>query len=454
MNPHRPNDRKHAVVMGGSMAGLLAARVLSQCFERVTLVERDPLRVESGNRRGVPQARHTHGLLSGGRHALNRLFPGFSEELTAAGAVHGDIIGEGRWFLEGGYHCKFPSGLIGVLVSRPFLEGRVRDRVRALPNVIFRDQEDIEGLTASPDRRRITGVALSREVLSADLVLDATGRGSQTPRWIETLGYPKPVEERVGVGLSYTTRSFRRKPEDAGGDVALIIPPTPAGKRGGVALAQESDRWSVTLLAHFSSGAGPHLDDFVEFARTLPAPDIYDLTRNAEPLDQAAMIQFPASVRRRYEKLPRFPQGYLVMGDALSSFNPIYGQGMTVAAFQALELEAALGEGLDDLARRFFARAAGVIDVPWNIAVGNDLRMPETKGTRPLAVRLINRYMARLHRAAHQDPAVALAFHRVGNLLDPPAAILHPRIVGRVLRRALAGAPKPRGAKGAFLPSG
>ncbi len=445
MKSDSPGGPGTAIVMGGSLAGLLAARVLADSYQRVTIVERDALVPSIECRRGVPQGRHSHGLLAGGRAALEKLFPGISGQLLAAGAVPGDIIGEGRWFLEGSYHCRFSSGLIGLCMSRPFLEGMVRERVRQLPNVDFRDNQEIRGLLTSPAKSRVVGVELGRETLSALLVVDASGRGSHTPRWLEEMGYPKPVEERVEVALAYTTRSFRRQREDMGGDVAIVIPPTPAGKRGGVMLAQEAGRWTVTLISHFGAAAPADLNGFLQFSRSLPAPDIYEGIRCAEPLGEAAVLRFPASVRRRYEKLNRFPAGYLVMGDAMSSFNPIYGQGMTVAALEAVELQGALAQGKTDLARRFFTRAAKVVDIPWSIAAGNDLRMPEATGRRTLLVKALNAYLSKLHRAAHHDPAVVLAFHKVGNLLAPPPAVLDPRIAWRVLwrnlrtRRAAAG---------------
>lgn len=423
-----------AAVIGGSMAGLLAARVLADFYPRVILLERDTFGAAGENRRGVPQGRHTHGLLAGGCQALEKLFPGISDELRSAGAVAGDIVGESRWFLEGGYHCRFSSGLIGLCMSRPFLEGMVREKVRQLRNVQLRDNQDVSGLIASEDKTRVIGVAIGPEQLAADLVVDTRGRGSHSPLWLEGMGYPKPAEERVEVGLSYTTRIFRRRSHDLGGDIAAIIPPTPSGKRGGVMPAQENGRWTVTLVSHFGSGAPADLNGFIEFSRSLPAPDIYELIRQAEPLGEAASLRFPASIRRRYERLARFPLGYLVMGDAMSSFNPIYGQGMTVAALEAMELAAALALGKADLARRFFPKAAKAIDIPWSIAVGNDLRMPEATGPRTFTIKAINAYLAKLHRAAHHDPTVAMAFHKVGNLLAPPPSVLHPRIAWRVLQ--------------------
>jgi 2-polyprenyl-6-methoxyphenol hydroxylase-like FAD-dependent oxidoreductase len=419
------------------MGGLLAARVLSDHYRRVTIVDSDVFPACGEHRRGVPQGRHTHGLLSSGRDVLERLFPGISAELVSAGALTGDLSQDARWFNSGGRLAHFRSGLEGLLLSRPMLEGFVRQRTFALPNVEVRTDLRIEVPTASADRRRVTGVAGGSVALEADLVVDATGRGSHAPQWLESLGYAAPPEERVEVALAYTTRFFRRRPEQMGGDTAAIIPPDPAVKRGGVMLAQEGDRWTVTLIGHFGQAAPTELDGFIEYARTLPAPYIYDVLRDAEPLGEAMTARFPASQRRRYERLNRFPEGFLVFGDAISSFNPIYGQGMSVAALEAELLAAEVARGDDDLARRFFRRAAALVDIPWSISVGNDLRMPETIGPRNAGVQFINWYMSKLHRAAHSDQQVAMAFFRVANLLAPPPSVMAPRVVWRVVKRNL-----------------
>ena len=441
MNRNYSNERRHAIVIGGSMAGLLAARVLAEDYEQVTLVERDGLPVSREARRGVPQGRHTHGLLASGRNVLETLFPGISSELITAGAVTGDILRDVRWFFEGACHVRFVSGMDGLLMSRPFLEATVRERVRQLPNVIFCDNCAVSALAT--EKGRVTGVEVRDRVLAANLVIDALGRGTHSPQWLEAMGYVKPEEERVEIGLSYTTRSFRRSPEHLYGDSAVVIPPTPSGKRGGVMAAQEGGCWSVSLMSHFGAPAPAELEGFIEFAKTLPAPYIYEVVRQAEPIGEAATVRIPASVRRRYEKLDRFPEGYLVMGDAISSFNPVYAQGMSTAALESMELQAVLREGTENLARRFFRRVSKVVDTPWSIAVGNDLRMPETIGRRSFAVNAINAYIAKLHKAAHYDPVVALAFHKVANLLAPPPSILAPRIALRVLWGNLRAHSKP-----------
>jgi 2-polyprenyl-6-methoxyphenol hydroxylase-like FAD-dependent oxidoreductase len=436
--------RKHAIVLGGSMAGLLATRILSDHFERVSLIERDALPARAEQRRGVPQGRHTHGLLASGRNVLDKLFPGISEALLKAGAVTGDIVRDSRWFFEGACLSRPPSGLAGLLMTRPLLEAAVRERVLANPKIIRRDELAVEELAVDPESGRVTGVRVGGKTLSGELVVDATGRGSRSPQWLERLGYKKPVEDVVQVGLGYTTRFFRRKPTDLNGDTAVVIPPTPKGKRGGVMLAQEGDRWTVTLIAHFGNYAPEDLDGFIAFARTLPAPYIHEVVSHNESLGEPASARFPASVWRRYELLQRFPAGYLVFGDAICSFNPIYGQGMSVAALQAVELENTLASGDRglELAKNFFRRAANVVAIPWSIAVGNDLRIPETVGKRTAGMRFLNWYISKLHKAGHTDPVAALAFHRVGNLLATPPSILHPRVAVRVLWKNLRPSPK------------
>ena len=438
-------NRKHAIVLGGSMAGLLASRVLSDHFERVTLIERDALPARAEQRRGVPQGRHTHGLLASGRNVLEAFFPGISETLLKAGAVAGDIVRDSRWFFEGACLSRPPSDLNGLLMTRPVLEAAVRERVLANPKVVRRDEVAVEELMVDRKSGRVTGVRAGGSTLSGDLVVDATGRGSRSPQWLEQLGNQKPVEDVVQVGLGYTTRFFRRKPTDLNGDTVVVIPPTPKGKRGGVMLAQEGDRWTVTLMAHFGNYAPEDLDGFIAFASTLPAPYIHEVVSRNEPLGEAMSARFPASVWRRYELLQRFPAGYLVFGDAICSFNPIYGQGMSVAALQALELENTLASDVGDLAlaKTFFLRAARVVEIPWTIAVGNDLRIPETVGRRTAGIKLVNWYISKLHQAAHTDPVPALAFHRVGNLLAPPASLMHPRIAVRVLWENMRPSRKP-----------
>jgi 2-polyprenyl-6-methoxyphenol hydroxylase-like FAD-dependent oxidoreductase len=392
----------------------------------------------------VPQGRHAHGLLARGREILEALFPGLTDELIDLGALPADITGQARWYNVCGYQLRFQSGLLGLLVSRPLLEARVRARVLALLNVQASEHCDVLGLATSEDQGAITGVRVlprapgsAEEVVEADLVVDASGRGSRTPAWLEALGYPRPEEEQVRVGLTYTTRLYQRKPEQLDGDRALIMAPAAPAWRMAAMLAQEGDRWIVSLGGYLGDHAPSDEQGFLQFAKSLPAPDIYEVIREAAPLSELVSYKFPASQRRSYEKLARFPQGYLVFGDAISSFNPIYGQGMTVAALEAVALQECLAGGAERLAQRFFQRASRLVDIPWSIAVGSDLRLPAVEGPRSPMVRFINWYVGKVHVAARRDPVVALAFQQVANLMTPPPSLLQPRVAVRVLRGTL-----------------
>ncbi len=441
-------NRSHAIVIGASMGGLLAARALADFFEQVTIIERDAFPPIGENRKGVPQGRHTHVLLLRGGEILEGMFPGLTANLVAQGVPflsrpEKELI----WFDGGGYHAPFTNedGRLGALcVSRPLLEGYVRQRLLALPNVRAIEQGDALGLVPSERNGRVRGVRLLRraegsaeEVLEADLVVDASGRGSRAPKWLEDLGYSPPEEEQVTINAAYATRLYRRRPEHLNGVKAVLITQSPQLKRGGIIEAQEGERWIVSLIGFV--GDHPPLDEegFLAFARSLAAPDVYNLIRQAEPLSDPIPYRFKASLRRRYERLERFPQGFLVFGDAICSFNPVYGQGMSVAAMEALELQQTLRAGTEDLWRRFFRRVANDIDIPWQVVVTNDLRFPEVGGKRTLRIRFINAYLARLHKAAHRDAVVARAFNEVAGLLTPPQSLMRPGIVWRVMYRNL-----------------
>jgi hypothetical protein len=295
----------HAIVIGGSMAGLLTARVLSQHFARVTLVERDPLCDTPEARKGQPQARHLHALLGNGSQLLERFFPGLLDELSAGGAVVTDAGETMRWYCLGGYRARLTYGSKTVLASRTFLEWRIRQRVASLPAVSFRDGCAVEGLAASPDRARITGVYLrppggEPELLQADLVIDASGRGAAAPRWLETLGYQAPPEQSVRVNVGYATQTLRRDPDDPVGNFwHFITPEAPAERRVGAVLPVDGERWIVTLGGWF--GDHPPTDEagFLSFARSLPAPDVADLIARCEPLDAIIPRGLPLARGRR-----------------------------------------------------------------------------------------------------------------------------------------------------------
>jgi 2-polyprenyl-6-methoxyphenol hydroxylase-like FAD-dependent oxidoreductase len=436
------HSSKRAIVIGASMGGLLAARALADHYGEVTVVERDVLPDTYEPRKGVPQGRHTHGLLARGREVLEQLFPGFTEEMVAQGATTGDVVDKVLWFNHGFYLCNAPSKMLGLAISRPMLEGSVRRRVLQLPNVRLRERCDVLEPAFDRSQGRVSGVRVQSrggsdgtQMMNADLVVDASGRGSSSPAWLDALGYPKPREEQIKINLGYATRQYRRLPEHLRGMRGAIIAACPPDWRFGAILAQEGDRWIVTLGGYLGDQAPTDDNGFVAFARSLQKPEIFDVIRVAEPLCPLMPYQFSANLRRRYEELSRFPAGFLVFGDALCSFNPVYGQGMTVACLESLALRECLAAGTQEIAGRFFRAASQLIDIPWQIAVGSDLQHPRVEGKRTTQVRFINWYIAKLYRAAQDDAVLASRFLEVANLMRQPTALLDPQIAFRVWRR-------------------
>ncbi|XRQ04419.1 FAD-dependent oxidoreductase [Actinomadura welshii] len=427
---------EHAVVLGAGMAGLLAARALTGAYERVTIVERDGAWTGEA-RKGVPQGRHAHVLLPRGQRILEELFPGLERELVGGGAAVADPGTDHRFVLGGRALQRRAGTERAIQASRPFLERAVRERVADLPGVRFACGRDAVGLlTGEPGR--VTGVQVmprnvggAAEEIRADLVVDAMGRRGRTRYWLERLGYgPVPLEE-INIGVGYASRPIRPA-LDARIGKAVVVGPRPGRPKGMALVAVEGDRYQLTVGGlEWRPAAGE--DEFLASVRELAPPDVFEAVLAAEPLDGIATHRYPSDLRVRYERTRNLPDGLIVTGDALCSFNPIYAQGMTVACLEAEVLRRCLEAGPRGLTRRYFRAVAKTLNDPWRMAVAADLAMPEVEGHRSPAVRITNAYVDRVQAAAAHDRGVGERFFRVIGLLDPPAALLHPSVLGRVL---------------------
>lgn len=442
----RPSDTEpvhgdHAVVLGASMAGLLAARVLAEFYDQVTVVERDDLTDRGQSRRGVPQGRHAHILLPRGARALEELLPGVLRELVEQGAPTLQRLHQIHFEMNGHpfYQDTEPGHVVagrgeGALFqpSRPLLEAVVRGRVRSLPNVEVLDGYDVDGVTADATRSRVTGARVTprrdgspaRE-LAADLVVSATGRSGRAAVWLEQLGYPAPPEERLDVDLRYVTQRLRLAPQEYDVKRAVVVGPTSDRPQGAACFAQENGTWVVTLIGYAGHHPPTDRQGWLRLAETVLPEGPAAALLQAEPLGGLVQHRFPANLRRRYDKLDRFPEGLLVTGDALSSFNPVYGQGMTVAALEAQALRASLAQGDGRLAQRFFRTAAKPISDAWRFAVGGDLAMPPAvvPGPRPLPGRAANAYIEKFQAVAEDDPVMAWRFLDVTGFEQPMSAL-------------------------------
>ncbi len=412
-----------AVVLGGSVAGMMAAAALAQRCTSVTVVERDalPPGVPREHRRAVPQGRHVHGLLPQGLRIVEELLPGFTERVLAAGGHRGDILGNTRWYLNGQLLRQAHTGLPAISASRPLIEGTIRDLALALPNVTLMDGYEAVGVCGTGDRvtgARVTSLhGAGSRVMPADVVVDATGRGSRTPHWLADLGLPVPPEEAVRIDLAYTTRLFDVPDDLFGDDIVVATARFPGQHRSAVMQRLEGGRALVTLAGVHGERAPADLAGFTAYADSLPVSDTADVVRAATPAGSAVSFRYPAYVRRRYEQLATVPDGLLVLGDAACAFNPVYGQGMSVAAMCAEALRTTVSPP------EFFAAQAALLDAPWTLAVGADVAGPSEP-------------VRRLQLAAVHDAALATAFIRVTALVDPPSALFAPWIAQRLTAAA------------------
>ena len=440
---------KHAIVLGGSLTGLLTARVLADHFETVTLIERDGYPETAEARKGIPQANHVHALLLRGRQILEQLFPGLQDEMIADGAPLVDMAKEIAWFNPAGWGVKFPSDLMVLSFTRPLLDLHIRKRLQQNPKIRILENTRVIALAPHKDRRRVAGVIIPEpredsdrvvgQTLLADLILDTTGRSSSAPKWLRDLGFDSPTETTVDAHLGYASRLYKI-PDDFDADwlCAILQRAPPHGNRGGLIFRVEGERWLVTLVGGGNERPPADEEGFLEFVRNLPDPIIYDAIKHAEPLSAIKTHRSTQNRLRHFELMKSLPANFLLLGDSVCAFNPVYGQGMTVAAIGVMALDQTLREyksrNLDRLSSTFQKRLAKLNKAPWMMATSEDFRFPETEGDSPsFATRLMHKYMDQVMRLSTHSSEVRDILLRVFNMLLPPAALFRPTILFRVL---------------------
>ena len=432
---------KHAVVVGSGMAGLATSRVVADHFEQVTLLERDVEAPGIGPRPGVPQGRQFHALLPGGRLILAELLPGLLDELKAAGSLLPApdqfyfFRPEGKSYALGTYmpNPRPDDGERLLYVqSRGLLEHCVRTRVAALDNVAIRYGARVEDIAF--DGGRVTGVKLANvaEPIAADLVIDAMGRGGKTLQWLDRLGFPRPVENVVNCDFAYTSVLMRPRSPDLFTDVGFFVM-SPPGGRGGALVRMEHGAWLAAVGGRYGDYPPRDLAGFMAYAESTGQPLFKELLAQADPISEPAPYRFEQSVRRRFELLPRFPEGLLPIGDAFCHYNPLYGQGMSAACRQAmalrtiLEQRAAQGEGLDGLWRGFLPAAYQETRAPWLFAALADFADPRCTGDFPSEEgELINLLVYAMSQVAAGDPQALSVMMAIQTLMAPLESLRQP----------------------------
>jgi len=410
------------------MSGLLTAAALSPCFRRVIVLERGEFATEGKVRQHVPQGGHVHGLLCKGWQAMDRMLPGLKAEMDAAGATWVDFSQEFKWYHFGHVKSSFERPMVGPFISRPVLENLVYAQVELLGNIEMRSGVAVKSLTGDADC--VTGIEYEGGgFISADLVIDASGRASKTPRWLEQLGAKVPREETIPANVNYTTRRFSR-PEEMPDWKGLFVIPKPPETRAGAIFPVEGGDWMVTVGARDKSAMPKTNDDFIEFAKTLHTPELAEWLEKAEPKTDICHFSYPKSQRRYYHESGT-PEGFLVMGDAMCSFNPLFGQGITICAMEA-ELLGCLLQSNSDWQREFYEQANEMIDVAWEMVELEDLRYPDVRHLASWKVKLRQAITARLHYKTSVDPELNQCFKEIIHFLRPPKDMMSLKMLMRL----------------------
>jgi 2-polyprenyl-6-methoxyphenol hydroxylase-like FAD-dependent oxidoreductase len=433
---------RRAIVIGAGIGGLAAAAAISEFFDEVTVLERDKLPLDALPRKGTPQSYQPHVLLVGGQRALSELFPDFDRDLVRAGAVPyrvGLHVREDR----PGYD-PFPQrelGLVGHTMSRPLIECTARERLKQLRNVVLLDRCGVLNLVAADDGS-VAAVEYEddqglHKQLDADLVVDASGRGSLTLSFLKETRHLQPEQTSIGVDINYATAVFAAS-EFPEWKLTIVLPDDRTSGKTGFLFRIEGDRWMALVGERHAPPLPEDIEGFMAQVRQLRTSTMSDVLERATPIGKVQRFAFRESSWRHYERLDDFPEGLLPIGDAICRFTPVYGQGMTVAAMEACILKRLLQTSTDTrstlagLGKAFFAGVLPVIEGAWSMSAIPDFAYPKTRGERPADLQETLQFNAALVRAAASDPDIHARMLRVRHFIDPPSVLREPAIARRI----------------------
>ncbi|MFH6942763.1 NAD(P)/FAD-dependent oxidoreductase [Flavobacterium sp. FlaQc-50] len=435
--------REHAVVIGGSMAGLVTARVLSKHFRNVTIIEKDKVNDKPETRKGQPQTRHIHLVLAQAMNILLGYFPSLKKELIEAGALELDVCNDYNWYSYGGYKKKGVTGITALTMTRELLEYHVKKHVLSIGNITILDET--KALEMKMKDENVYALVLEKagekQLINTDFVVDASGRGTRAYKWLEQHGYATPEETKIKIDIMYVTILLERKeiPQGKKAEVISYTPDAPNEKLGAVLMPIEENRWVLTLIGMRGVEPPQNDEELLKFLKGLPISGLYDTVSEAKRLTDFLVFKCPHSIRRHYEKLKKFPGSYVVLGDAVSNFNPMYAQGMASSICQAKVLDEVLTiiPANDKVFKPHIKKVNDVIEDFWTAGSYEDFKYPETEGEKPVGLKMVNGYMKALQKAANKDTELFKEILEVAGYLKSGKTLFRPKIMWKVFKTNL-----------------
>lgn len=440
--------KEKAIIIGGGISGKLASRVLSEFFKEVLIIERDQEPEGPFPRKGAPQGEHLHALLHAGEYGLETLFPGITEKFYSSGAIKINSTKDLAWFHHGVWKLRYDGGFTTTLQTRPHLEWHIEQYIKKIPNVTTHYNQVVQNYLYNEEENRIVGVEIKDgntsavKIEKADLIVDASGVSSLSTGWFNKRGVHIP-DEKVAIGLSYVSKLFRLPDsQDRDWTIKLVYPNPPHEKIGGTISKVEGNRYIVTLIGYHNEikekDGLKSENGFTNLAKKLPELDIYEEIKDATPLSVTSIYRVPNIIWRRFDKMQKFPNGLLLLGDTVCRIDPVFGQGMSIAVLEALELQKLFQDHhqtLNKITTNFHKKAAKIISPVWNMVITEDFRYPGTTGKKPIGLFIQQWYAKNIFLLSSQNQEIYHSFIKVMNLVRPMTILMHPKIIKTVLKR-------------------